>query len=255
MRFASLGSGSEGNALIIERNRTRLLLDCGFGLRDITTRLARSGLSPADISAIVITHEHSDHMNGIAPLARRFQIPVYASFGTFSAAAKMAQALPSLRPYDSHDTFEIGDLQIMPFPVPHDAREPTQHVFSDGQYRLGVLTDVGHITPLIETTLSGCHALVLECNHDLSMLSNGPYPYPLKQRVAGKFGHLSNEQAATLLQTIDTRPLQHILAAHLSKTNNHSMLAATALASALDCSTDWIGIATQDTGFDWRQIG
>nr|WP_184039995.1 MBL fold metallo-hydrolase [Chitinivorax tropicus] len=254
MRFASLGSGSEGNGLIVECKQTRILLDCGFGLRDTLQRLARLHLTPTCLSAIIVTHEHRDHLQGVARLAAKFRIPVYASFGTFNAATTMAQAIPLIQPYDSHDTIDIDDLHIMPFPVPHDAREPTQHVFTDGQHRLGVLTDVGHITPLIEAKLTGCDALVLECNHDLQMLMDGPYPYPLKQRVAGRLGHLSNEQTAGLIRAIDTNSLQHVVAAHLSQKNNLPTLASAALSEALNCERDWIGIATQVDGFSWREI-
>jgi phosphoribosyl 1,2-cyclic phosphodiesterase len=156
--------------------------------------------------------------------------------------------------FDSHDPFPIDALEIQPFPVPHDAREPVQYIVGDGACRLGVLTDLGMSTDIVEARLSGCDALVLECNHDLDMLENGDYPRPLKKRIAGRLGHLHNEAAADILARIDTTGLKHIIAAHLSQQNNTPELARTALAAALGCPPDWIGIADQDTGFDWREM-
>ena len=155
---------------------------------------------------------------------------------------------------DPHAAFSVGDVQVTPYFVPHDAFEPVQYVFSDGNARLGVLTDTGSITAHIQNTLSGCDALVLECNHDLDMLMNGPYPVGLKKRVAGKFGHLDNLTAASLLAAIDCSRLKHVIAAHLSQRNNLPVLATTALAEALGCETGWIGIAGQESGFAWREI-
>ena len=157
--------------------------------------------------------------------------------------------------FDSHAPFHIGDLEVHPFPVPHDAREPVQFVFGNGAQRLGVLTDTGVSTPHIEAMLSGCDALTLECNHDLDMLMNGPYVRQLKQRVSGRLGHLDNQSAAGLLGRLDNRRLQHLVAAHLSAQNNSPALARQALSAVLGCAPDWIGIADQATGFDWREIG
>lgn len=255
MRFACLGSGSEGNALVVEAGTTRVLLDCGFGLRDTVSRLARLGLAPDDLDAILVTHEHSDHVGGVARLAAKFRLPVWVSHGTYTFLANLDQVPEDCHLFDSHSAFAVGALSIQPFPVPHDAREPAQFVFGDGAVRLGVLTDTGCTTPHIQSMLSGCHGLVLECNHDASMLANGPYPPSLKRRVAGNYGHLDNAAAAELLRALDTRPLQHIIAAHLSRKNNTSQLARQALADALGCEWDWIGIADQDIGFDWREIG
>ncbi|BCB26185.1 MBL fold metallo-hydrolase [Sulfurimicrobium lacus] len=254
MRFASLGSGSRGNALVVEAGQTRVMLDCGFAIRETVLRLARLDLTPAHLSAIVVTHEHADHIGGVVPFARKFNIPVWLTHGTYSHAAAMFKDSQPLHLFDSHDRFVIGDLEIEPFPVPHDAREPAQFVFGDGARRLGVLTDVGSSTPHIEATLSRCHALVLECNHDVEMLRNGPYPPGLKQRVAGRFGHLDNGAAAEFLSKLDTTVLQHIVAAHLSEKNNLPSLAQEALSRVLKCEKGWIGIAEQEKGFAWRQI-
>ncbi|MES2352954.1 MAG: MBL fold metallo-hydrolase [Pseudomonadota bacterium] len=252
MRFASLGSGSEGNALVVEVNRTRLMVDCGFGLAETVLRLARLGLHPEDITGILITHEHSDHIGGAARFARKYRIPVWASHGTLSWLQKVGDEL--LRVIDSHDSFVIQDISVHPFPVPHDAREPIQFVFSDGLHRLGVLTDLGSSTPHVDACLSGVDALVLECNHDREMLMKGPYPAGLKQRVGGRFGHLDNNAAATLLSRIDVSRLQHIVAAHISQQNNSPQLAQTALSAVLKCSSEWVGVANQSEGFTWRQL-
>jgi phosphoribosyl 1,2-cyclic phosphodiesterase len=254
MRFVSLGSGSSGNGLLVEAKRTRLLLDCGFGLRDTVKRLARTGLAPEDLTGILVTHEHADHVGGVVSFACKYKLPVWLTHGTLSAIKPQSARLPAIHLVDSHARFAVGDLEIEPFPVPHDAREPVQYVFGDGARRLGVLTDTGHITSHIENSLSGCDALVLECNHDRAMLMKGPYPPGLKQRVAGRFGHLDNDAAAGLLSAIDRSRLQHVIAAHLSEQNNTPWLAQQALSSALNCAMEWVGIADQEQGFDWRQI-
>lgn len=254
MRFACLGSGSEGNALVVEAGASRVLLDCGFSIKETVARLARLGLTPADLNGIVVTHEHSDHIGGVARFANKFKLPVWLTHGSLAYLSNLDQAPLDTRVIDSHATFALGDLYIEPFPVPHDAREPIQFVFGDGQHRLGVLTDTGMITPHIEQMLSGCDALVLECNHDAGMLASGPYPASLKQRVGGRFGHLDNRAAADLLRSIDTQRLTHLVAAHLSQKNNLPELARAALADALNCAEDWIGIADQALGFDWRTV-
>ena len=254
MRFASLGSGSEGNSLIVQVGATVVMMDCGFGLAATEARLARAGLMPDDIDAILVTHEHSDHIGGVARFARKHQLPVWLTHGTAKVFNQGALPNALINFVDPHEAFLVGDIQVTPYFVPHDAFEPVQYVFSDGSARLGVLTDTGSITAHIEKTLSGCDALVLECNHDLDMLMNGPYPPSLKKRVAGKFGHLDNLTAASLLAAIDCSRLKHILAAHLSQRNNLPALATAALAGALGCESGWIGIAGQANGFDWREI-
>ena len=255
MRFASLGSGSKGNALLIEVNDTRVLLDCGFGPGEVSARLARLRLDTSDLDAIIVTHEHGDHGDGVAKLATRCDIPVYLTRGTLSGLGAEGRAIANAKLIDAFTPFAIGDVQVTPYTVPHDAREPVQFVISDGSARLGVLTDTGCPTPHIAETLSGVDALVLECNHDLDMLMNGPYPAQLKRRIAGRLGHLSNESSAELVRAMDCSRLQHVFAAHLSEKNNTQELARAALAGALNCAPDWIGIATQEEGFGWRQIG
>jgi phosphoribosyl 1,2-cyclic phosphodiesterase len=254
MRFASLGSGSSGNALLIESDDSLILLDCGFGLAEATARLARAGVEPAEVDAIIVTHEHEDHGGGVAKLAATFDITVYLTRGTLSGLGADGRAIPRKALIDPYTAFAVNGVEVRPFPVPHDAREPVQFVVSDGASRLGVLTDTGQPTPHIAQVLSGVNALVLECNHDLDMLMNGPYPARLKSRIAGRLGHLANSAAAELVRAMDCSRLQHVLAAHLSRTNNTPELARAALAGGLGCEAEWIGIATQDEGFAWRQI-
>jgi len=252
IRFASLGSGSRGNATIVEAGSTRVMLDCGFSETRFRQRLAQRQLEPSQIDAILVTHEHSDHINGVGAVARKHDIPVYMTRGT--AAQEKHGVLSQLHFIDVHDRFSIGDIDIQAFPVPHDAREPVQFVFSDGDLRLGVLTDVGSPTAHIVDSLDGCDALILECNHDVNMLAKGPYPGHLKQRVGGDFGHLSNAQAASLLASLDTSRLQHIVAAHISDKNNTEELACAALAQALGCSEHEIVLAEQEQGLAWLSV-
>lgn len=256
MRFASLGSGSAGNALVVEVSHTRVMLDCGFGIKETVSRLARLNLSPADLAGIVITHEHDDHAGGAFKFAAKFGIPIWLTYGTLKMAERYFPNKHDLRlnVIDSHMAIAIADVQLQPYPVPHDAREPIQCVFSDGAVSLGVLTDVGRSTPHIEHRLSGCHALMLECNHDADMLRNGPYSWSLKKRVGGDLGHLENADSAKLLAKLDNSKLQHIVAAHLSAKNNTPILAKAALANVLGCDPDWVGVADQVEGLGWREI-
>ncbi|GAB1394803.1 MBL fold metallo-hydrolase [Rhodocyclaceae bacterium] len=252
MRFASLGSGSKGNALLVESGRTRVLVDCGFRPRDMALRLARLGAVPESVSAVLVTHEHADHVGGAAQCAARFGWAIHASHGTAAAAGQLSET--TVRRFDSHTPFAIDDLQISPFPVPHDAREPTQFVFGDGAVRLGVLTDTGRVTSHMLDMLKDCAGLVLECNHDLEMLARGRYPPRLKQRIAGDFGHLDNQAAAAFLREVASPRLQQVMAAHLSEENNTAALACAALAGALGCAQDWIGVADQADGSGWREL-
>jgi phosphoribosyl 1,2-cyclic phosphodiesterase len=256
LRFTSLGSGSQGNALVVEAGRTRLMLDCGFGLQETESRLARAGLAPSDLAGIIVTHEHGDHADGVVPLARRHAIPVWMTYGTFSelrAAGGGAEECP-VRLVDSQSAFSVGELLVQPFTVPHDAREPVQYVLSDGASRLGVLTDVGCATAHIAASLSGCDALVLECNYDPDMLEGGPYPPSLKARIASRLGHLDNRTSGDLLAALDRSRLRHVIAAHLSQSNNTPQLARAALARALTCQPEWISVASQEEGFGWRDL-
>lgn len=258
MRFASLGSGSEGNALVVEaasgHTTTRVLLDCGFSAKELERRLARLQYGIDALDAIVITHEHSDHIGSALTLARKWSLPLYMSWGTAKAVGA-DNADIDLHVLWGDETASIGDLEVQPYTVPHDAREPLQFVFSDGARRLGVLTDVGTSTPHITAMLTGCDALVLECNHDTRMLATSRYPQSLKARIGGNHGHLSNDAAAQILSGLDRTRLTHIVAAHLSQQNNAPELAQAALAHVLGCSTEEVMVATQELGFDWLGCG
>ncbi|WP_423823356.1 MBL fold metallo-hydrolase [Salinisphaera sp. SPP-AMP-43] len=252
MRFALLGSGSKGNALVVEQGATRLLIDCGFSAREIAKRLARLELVPADIDAIVITHEHDDHWKGVSRFSRAHDLPVWLTPGTHSATVASEVAAREL--YSPHEPFAIGELELWPYPVPHDAREPAQLVVGNGEHRLGVLSDIGHATPHVRDMIDACDALIIEANHDPELLAAGPYPASLKARVAGRLGHLSNAQAAELVTQIDTGALQHVVAAHMSESNNRPELARAALAKALACTPDWVHVANQREGLPWRSL-
>jgi phosphoribosyl 1,2-cyclic phosphodiesterase len=254
MRFASLGSGSEGNALVVEASSgtttTRVLLDCGFSAKEIERRLARLDCDVEQLDAILITHEHSDHIGSALTLARKRSLPLYMSWGT-ARAIGADSADVDLHVLWGDETAAIGDIEVCPYTVPHDAREPLQFVFSDGVNRLGVLTDVGTSTPHITAMLSGCDALVLESNHDVAMLAASRYPQSLKARIGGNHGHLSNDAAAAILAALDRSRLKHLVAAHLSRQNNLPDLAQAALASVLGAASDDVLVASQDGGFAW----
>ncbi|HSW12493.1 MAG TPA: MBL fold metallo-hydrolase [Solimonas sp.] len=252
MRFASLGSGSKGNATLIECDGTRVMVDCGFNTREAESRLQRLGIDPASLDAILVTHEHSDHLGGVARYARRHGTPVWITHGTFAAWAD--PQVPQLQRFSPHDSFRIGALEIQPFPVPHDAREPCQYVIGDGQRRLGILSDAGHVTPYMRAMLADCDALMLESNHDPQMLADGPYPSVLKRRVGGGLGHLSNAQSAALLASVDATRLQHLVLTHLSEVNNSPELARSTAVAALGFDAGWIVCAGQDEGLDWREL-
>lgn len=252
MRFASLGSGSRGNATLVEHGRTCVLIDCGYSLRQTCLRLERLGKRAEDLSALLITHEHADHINGVAALSLRYRIPVWMTDGTWLQGR--VGEVHDMRRFSSHEAFAIGDIEVHPFPVPHDARDPAQFVLGDGNVRLGVATDLGRATPHIEKRLSGCDALLIECNHDVELLAGGDYPAALKRRVGGDQGHLNNHQAAALLGALDRRRLQHVVAAHLSERHNRPALARAALSEALGCAPQWVGVADQEGGLAWREI-
>jgi phosphoribosyl 1,2-cyclic phosphodiesterase len=257
VRFASLGSGSEGNALLVEvqsgATTTRVLLDCGFSAKEVERRLARLGSGVEGLDAILITHEHSDHIGSALTLARKWSIPLYMSWGT-ARAVGADEADVDLHVLWGDEAVAIGDVSVLPYTVPHDAREPLQYVLSDGAGRLGVLTDVGTSTPHISAVLSGCDALVLECNHDVRMLAASRYPQSLKARIGGNRGHLNNEAAAEILASLDRSRLRHLVAAHLSQQNNSPELAQAAMAGALGTAATEIVVASQHDGFDWLSL-
>ncbi len=252
IRFACLGSGSRGNATLVECGTTLLMVDCGFSIAETESRMARLGREPSQLTGILITHEHGDHIAGLGRIARNWDVPVWLSAGTRRGLKD--RSLPVATEIAPGTTFAIGDLEIQPVAVVHDSREPTQFVFSNGAERLGYLTDIGEVTPHVVESFSGLDAFLLEANHDLDMLAAGPYTNRLKKRVGGRYGHLNNGQAADLLLAVDRSRLKHVVAAHISEKNNTPELARAALADALGCEHDWVGTAHQDLGLEWREV-
>lgn len=253
LRFALLGSGSRGNALLIETPSVRVMVDCGFPAREIEARLARLDVDPESLAGILVTHEHGDHRRGVGTLARRYRLPVWMTPGTHHAADY--GKLPRLHRIDCHARgWSIGDLEVSPYPVPHDSREPCQFIFRTGQRTLGLLTDAGHITPHIVAILQTCDSLILEFNHDPQMLANGPYPVMLQARVGGAHGHLSNHQALGLLQRLPYTRLHNLVASHLSEKNNSPHLVTSLIAQHLPELAQRLSIASQQTVSDWYEF-
>jgi phosphoribosyl 1,2-cyclic phosphodiesterase len=254
MRFACLGSGSRGNAWVVEAGDTRLMLDCGFGFRETERRLGRLGLSIGDVSGLLLTHEHTDHVRGAASFAARSGCPVWLTHGCLAMLEAAGERIERVHLVDTRAAFPVDGAEVTPYPVPHDAREPIQFVVSDGRVRFGLLTDAGHVTDHMQAQLDGCDALAVECNHDIDTLRGGSYPVFLKERILGRYGHLDNEAAAGLVEGMHQGRLKHVVAAHLSEENNTPELAQVALARALGCDPDWVGVADQITGLGWRDI-
>ncbi len=251
MEFAVAGSGSRGNATVVRAGGTTVMVDCGFTFSEIKRRLERLKLAVDDLDALLVTHEHGDHISGVGRLAARAGVPVYSSAGTARAAEQRRQ-FEGAKIFDSHASFAIGDLEITPLIVPHDAAEPTQFLLSDGARRLAIMTDIGHATPFVIDSLANLDGLIVESNHDAGMLASGPYPETLKRRVGGSYGHLSNEQTEELLRTLELSNLHTLALAHLSEKNNRPEIARRAAANALGCETAWVLVADQDEGLPWQ---
>jgi len=251
MRFASLGSGSKGNATLVQAEDTLLMIDCGFSIRETKRRLEILGLDPQQLTAILVTHEHSDHSSGVSALSRKYSIPVYLTHGT--RVSGRCENCYKPQHVDLHEGFRIACIEVMPVAVPHDAKEPCQYRFSYRGKSLGVLTDLGSITPHVVDSYRGCDALVLEFNHDRKMLQAGVYPHHLKRRVGGDWGHLNNTQAAELLGKIEAEGLRHLVVAHISENNNHREHAERALLEVLP-SLERVVWADQACGFDWLSL-
>jgi phosphoribosyl 1,2-cyclic phosphodiesterase len=248
-RLASLGSGSRGNGTLIELGDTLFLVDCGFTLRQAEDRMRRLGVAPGDLAAILVTHEHTDHIGGVAALAHRYRIPVYGSYGTLRGAGGRVEG----RIFDSHCGFRIAGVDIRPVIVPHDAREPTQFVFSCDGAKLGVVSDLGHVTPYVIEQFSGCAGLMMESNYDPELLRTGRYPEPVKRRIDSDLGHLSNGQAAEFLEAV-AHPALRVVVGHVSEQNNHPEL----LEAAFEAHREQVAelhFATQNDGIGWINLG
>lgn len=258
LRFKNLGSGSTGNATVVEGRSgsqvRRLLIDCGFGIRQLQGRLAQAQLQIEDLDAVFITHEHSDHIGSALAVALRYRIPVWMSHGTH-AALGAPDFDGMLRVAHDMEAIDLGAFEARPFTVPHDAREPLQLRCSDGARHLGVLTDLGHASDHVLQQLHGCHALMIEANHDPELLQASRYPLFLKRRVGGPYGHLANRATADILRAVRHPGLQRVVAAHLSAQNNAPDLAQQALASALEWPAEAIAVASPTTGTPWLAVG
>ena len=230
--MAVLGSGSSGNCTFLATERVKLLIDAGLSARETARRLASIGEKPETLQGILVTHEHSDHISGLARLANQFRIPVYISSQTQSVLPPRIK-LPAVETIQAGKHFEIGDLAIDPFTIPHDAADPVGYCLASAGMRVAVVTDLGYIPENVKYYLSGCHCLVMESNHDLDMLKNGPYPWFVKQRVMSRDGHLSNHSLGEFLSNDFDGTAQVLVLAHLSEWNNHPEIALLAAASAL----------------------
>ena len=257
LRFINLGSGSSGNATVVEAScgaqTNRLLIDCGLRLSELRKRLQQAGLDVQDIDAIFITHEHSDHLGHAVSVASHAAIDLWSSEGTRLAAFASNQQAQQVNWKTARDgqPFSIGALEIAPFTVPHDAREPLQLSCTDGNRQLGILTDLGHASSHVIKALQGCHALLLETNHDPKSLSQSAYPAFLKKRISGSLGHLSNDQSAQLLQQLLHPGLSQVIAAHLSERNNSPEMARQALVGVLGCAANDIPVAQPQNISGW----
>jgi phosphoribosyl 1,2-cyclic phosphodiesterase len=250
VRFASLGSGSKGNSTLIETEYGCLMIDCGFSTKETIKRLDRLGKSPQDILAILVTHEHSDHWKGVLPFASKFSIDIYATAGCYRAVNVIPSLSKRYRVICSHNSFMINNVNVLPIPVPHDASEPVQYIISCDQNRLGILTDVGNITPYIIKQYNECTGLLVEANHDVALLEAGDYPKFLKDRVAGHWGHLNNHQTASLLNSINQDSIKKLVIGHISENNNNSVRVKEAIEGVFLCPEKII-YANQNEGFDW----
>jgi len=259
MRIASLGSGSKGNATVIQTVNSCLLVDCGFNSKQCHLRMNSLGIKPELLDGILVTHEHSDHIGGVYSLVKQYGISVYMTQGTadgskFGELGKLRE-LSEINIIDAETEFNVGDITIRPVVVPHDAREPCQFVFNNKGLSAGILTDTGCITPHIEKQYSACDALMLEFNHDLNTLENGPYPESLKRRVGGDYGHLNNTQAASLLNQLDLEKIQHLLVAHISKKNNSTEAVTNCLSAEVPLlDHQKVHFIDQIKGLNWRLL-
>ncbi len=224
MRFCVLASGSKGNCLVVQADRTTVLVDAGLSARETVRRLEGAGFDPQDIDHLIITHEHRDHVAGLGPVARRLAATVHANEATARAWGQVG-TLPARQTFVTGRRFRVGALTVQAFQTPHDATEPVGLIFEHDGQRLALATDLGYLHLLVREKIQGCRAVIVEANHDPSLLRHGPYPEFLKQRVAGRMGHLANDQAAELLTHAAHQGLTDVVLAHLSEINNRPELA------------------------------
>jgi len=252
VKFASLGSGSKGNATVVQTSDTCLLIDCGFNRKHTRARLQSLNLDLANLDGVVVTHEHSDHAKGVTLVCESANVPFYSTYGTAKVAGWLEH--PLWKCIDSHEAFDLKGVKVQPVVVPHDSQEPVQFVVEDGQWRFGCLSDLGAVTPHVVEAYQKCDGLFLEANHDVQLLQQGPYPPSLKRRVGGDFGHLNNQQTADLLSRVLWPGMKHFLASHISEKNNQVELVKSVLAPVLVCDIADVDAAAQDSSSGWREL-
>jgi phosphoribosyl 1,2-cyclic phosphodiesterase len=245
LRVCVLGSGSKGNCTYIESPEARILIDAGLSAREIERRLRQIERSPETLDGVLISHEHSDHIQGVGALARRYKLPVYANPATWQRAQHVVGVVEDLREFWTGTPFLLKDLLIDPFSLPHDADDPVAFRLAWRRRTMAIVTDLGYPSQLVRERTRGCHLLVLEANHDDAMLKAGPYPWPLKQRIGGKSGHLSNLQSSQLLSDVLHDELEHVVLAHLSEINNLPDLARLTAQESLGSRRTCLSVASQ----------
>jgi phosphoribosyl 1,2-cyclic phosphodiesterase len=243
-----LASGSRGNATYLSDGHTAILIDAGLSGKELQRRMAVKGLDPASLTAILVSHEHTDHIQGVGVMARRFGLAVHISDGTWQASQQALGKLADVRPFTCGHAFSIGGLAIHPFSISHDAIDPAGFTIGCNGSKVGVATDLGIATGMVKTHLQACDALILEANHDPQMLIDGSYPWPLKQRIRGRSGHLSNADAAQLLETLAHDRLAHVILAHLSEENNTPDKAKQAVETVINGGRTKLHVASQTAG-------
>ncbi len=238
MKISILASGSSGNCIYLGSDDTSILIDIGISAKRTQENLIKIGISPENLDAIIITHEHTDHIKGLSVFTRRWHTPVYMTEATYSEVAYrvLPKKIPKVNYITCGESFNIGDLELLPFNTPHDAIDPCGYIINNDGLSVGIATDLGQMTHLVRERLRGCSALILEANHDLDMLLNGIYPWYLKQRVKGRNGHLSNEAMGDALKELAHKDLQAVFLAHISKENNNPKLAQKQAELALKAS-------------------
>lgn len=236
MEFCSIYSGSSGNCLYVGSDRTKILIDAGLSGKRIQEGLNTAGINPTDIDAIIITHEHDDHIKSAGILSRRFNIPIYANTNTWEAMINSlgSVAEENIKVFNGYSPFEIGDITVLPYEIPHDAAQPCGYNFVKGKAKLSIATDIGYASENIKNNIKDSDFIFLESNHDIEMLKVGPYPYPLKLRILGERGHLSNEAAGKAIVEILNSRIKKVMLGHLSKTNNYPELALRTVLSELE---------------------
>ncbi len=225
MKVCVLASGSSGNSVYVQEGATRVLIDAGLAGKQIEERLRAIGVDAGTLQAIVVTHEHTDHVKGVGVIGRRFKLPVWMTGGTLEASKKILRGTERVRVFENDEVFDIGDLRFQPFALSHDAADPVNFTVMGGDSQLGIATDMGMVTRLVHQRLQGSDLVVMETNYDRDLLMNGPYPWDLKRRISGNRGHLSNGRAAEALCNLAEEGLQQAVLAHLSDRNNRPDLA------------------------------